>query len=129
VSLISPSYSAQDILQSLGRIYRAEGKTAVRQRIIFAATTIEEKICEKMKEKIVNIANLNDGNVLGYQIDGLIDDQDAIGIDVHANLSEFDKLFLKIEVLNIKKQRLLDDIKDTDEEIQKLAHQITSLTD
>src|SRR5690606_6849861 len=49
VTIISPGYNAQSLVQALGRAYRANGKTPVRQRIIFAAKTIEEDICETMK--------------------------------------------------------------------------------
>lgn len=120
VSIISPSWSAQDIIQVLGRIHRANGKTAVRQRIVFCKGTIEETIAKNMKEKIKNIAFLNDGDLLSYNVEGLTDDPDGIGIDMDSNLSEFDKLFIKINVLNIKKQRLEMDLKETDEEIKTL---------
>jgi len=71
VSLISPTWSAQDILQVLGRIYRANAKTATEQRIVFCEGTIEEKICQNMSKKITNIAQLNDGDLLSHQIEGL----------------------------------------------------------
>ncbi|QKF94386.1 helicase/uvrB [Fadolivirus algeromassiliense] len=119
VSIISPSWSAQDIIQVLGRIHRANGKTPVRQRIIFCKDTIEEQICKNMVEKIGNIAMLNDGDMLSYNIEGLTDDPDALGVDKDANLSEFDKLFLKINVLNIKKQRLEEDLKEVNNEIKE----------
>ncbi|MCZ6910420.1 MAG: helicase-related protein, partial [Rickettsia endosymbiont of Ixodes persulcatus] len=40
VSLISPSDSAQDIIQVLGRIHRANGKTPVHQHILYCKKTI-----------------------------------------------------------------------------------------
>ena len=55
ISIISPSWSAQDVIQSLGRVHRAKGKTAVRQRIVYCKNTVEEQICENIKEKIKNI--------------------------------------------------------------------------
>jgi len=73
VSLVSPSWSAQDILQSLGRVHRANGKTPVTQKIIFCEGTIEEKVCQNMSSKIYNISQLNDGDMLSHQIDGLSD--------------------------------------------------------
>jgi len=127
VALISPGYSAQSIIQALGRTHRANGKTAVRQRIIFAADTIEEDICENMKEKIKNIAMLNDMNMDSYIIEGLTDDADSIGVDSFANMSEFDKLFLRVEVLNIKKERLAQEMKETDGEIEKIRAAIDQL--
>jgi len=62
VSLISPTWSAQDLLQVLGRIHRATGKTDVVQNIIFCKNTIEENIGNVIKSKINNIRILNDGN-------------------------------------------------------------------
>jgi superfamily II DNA or RNA helicase len=62
VSLISPTWSAQDLLQVLGRIHRATGKTDVVQNIIFCKNTIEENIGNVIKSKINNIRVLNDGN-------------------------------------------------------------------
>lgn len=75
VSIISPSWSAQDIIQALGRIHRANGKTPVRQRIVYCQGTIEQQICNKLIEKIQYIAELNDGDINGesYHIPGLTD--------------------------------------------------------
>lgn len=61
-SLISPSFSAIDMLQSLGRIHRAEGKTPCVQKIMFAANTIEENACRKVKAKLNNLSILNDND-------------------------------------------------------------------
>jgi superfamily II DNA or RNA helicase len=71
VSIISPTWSAQDILQVLGRVYRANAKTPVEQKIIFCKGTIEEQICSNMSRKITNIAQLNDGDLLSHKIEGL----------------------------------------------------------
>ncbi len=71
VSIISPTWSAQDILQVLGRVYRANAKTGVEQKIIFCKGTIEEQICANMSRKITNIAQLNDGDLLSHKIEGL----------------------------------------------------------
>ena len=62
VSLISPTWSAQDLMQVLGRIHRACGKTDVIQRIIFCKNTIEENIGNIIKDKITNIQALNNGD-------------------------------------------------------------------
>jgi superfamily II DNA or RNA helicase len=61
VALISPTWSAQDLVQALGRIHRANGKTPCLQRIIFCANTIEEQIAENLQVKINNYAQINDG--------------------------------------------------------------------
>ena len=115
ISLISPSFSAQDIIQSLGRIYRSNTKTKVQQRLIYCKGTIEEQICENIKEKIKNIGNLNDGDILSYQIEGLMDDQTVNDND---GLSETEILMKKISSLNIKKERLKQDLLETDDELK-----------
>ncbi|MFA9262992.1 MAG: helicase-related protein, partial [Undibacterium sp.] len=63
LAIISPSYSAIDLKQALGRVHRAGAKTKSFQRIIFAAGTIEEQICESVREKLSNIDTLNDGTL------------------------------------------------------------------
>jgi hypothetical protein len=62
VSLISPSDSAQNLKQSLGRVHRSGGTYSI-QKIIFASGTIEEMIAENVKRKIENISILNDGDI------------------------------------------------------------------
>lgn len=63
VSIISPSWSAQDLLQTFGRIHRAGGKSKSLQYVIFCANSIEEKIANKLKSKLSNIKQLNDGDL------------------------------------------------------------------
>jgi hypothetical protein len=62
-SIISPSYSAINFLQSLGRCHRAEGKTPVIQKVMFAANTIEVDICKRVHSKLQNMDALNDGDL------------------------------------------------------------------
>ena len=69
---------------------------------------------------------LNDGDLLSICIEGLTDDPDAIGIKDN-NLSEFDKLFIRINVLNIRKQRLQEDIKEIDDELKTLEDVLNTL--
>lgn len=66
-SIISPSYSAINLLQALGRIHRAGGKTMCIQKIMFAAGTIEEDACRKVQAKLQNLDALNDGD-LAYSL-------------------------------------------------------------
>ena len=61
VSIISPTWSAQDLIQVLGRIHRAMGKTDCEQHIIFCKGTIEESVGNVIKQKIGNIRLFNDG--------------------------------------------------------------------
>lgn len=121
VSLISPSDSAQDIIQVLGRIHRANGKTPVSQYILYCKGTVEEKICENMKGKIQNISSLNDGIIDTYQIDGLIDNchHDDNGNE-DEDIDEIDKIINRIGALNAKKERLLVDLVNIDKEVHEL---------
>lgn len=65
MSVISPTWSGQDMQQALGRIHRAGSKTPSLQRIVFCAETYEEKICELIQDKLTNIAGINDGDLIG----------------------------------------------------------------
>lgn len=62
-SVVSPSFSAINMLQSLGRIHRAEGKTPCLQKIMFAGETIEEHACRRVQSKLNNLEALNDGDL------------------------------------------------------------------
>ena len=74
VSIISPTWSAQDLIQVLGRIYRANAKSKVLQRIIFCKNTVEDEVCLMIKNKVSNIAFINDGSMESYKIEGLNDE-------------------------------------------------------
>lgn len=62
-AILSPSYSAINLLQALGRIHRAEGKTKCIQKVVFAAGTIEEDACKRVQSKLNNLECLNDGDL------------------------------------------------------------------
>ena len=62
-SIVSPSFSAINLIQALGRIHRANGKTPCIQKIMFAAGTIEEHACRRVQDKIQNLDMLNDGDL------------------------------------------------------------------
>ena len=62
-SILSPSFSAINMLQALGRIHRAEGKTPCIQKVVFAANTIEEDACRRVQAKLNNLEALNDGDL------------------------------------------------------------------
>ena len=73
VSLISPSWSAQDLIQALGRICRAETKSKCLQYLIYCAGTIEDRICELVQNKIKTINTINDGDLTsGLLIDSIM---------------------------------------------------------
>jgi superfamily II DNA or RNA helicase len=64
ISIISPTYSAQDLKQVLGRIHREGSKSKALQKIIFTSGTIEEEIAEKVQNKLDNITLINDGDLI-----------------------------------------------------------------
>jgi superfamily II DNA/RNA helicase len=71
VSIISPTWSAQDFIQSLGRIHRAGAKTDAIQKVVFCEGTIEEFICGTLKYKLEHLSKLNDGDFDTYKIEGI----------------------------------------------------------
>lgn len=62
VSLISPTWSGQDLVQALGRIHRADGKSPCLQRIVFCSGTQEDKMCQSLREKLTNYQEINSGS-------------------------------------------------------------------
>ncbi len=68
LSLISPSFSAADIRQALGRVHRSGGASSV-QKILFAAGTVEEHTAKICAAKLENIDLLNDGDLLPTNIE------------------------------------------------------------
>jgi hypothetical protein len=66
VSLISPTYSAIDLKQALGRIHRSGSKSPALQYILFAANSVEEEVSQSVKRKLRNIDLLNDGDLITH---------------------------------------------------------------
>jgi len=57
--LISPTFSGIDLKQALGRAHRAGGARSI-QKIIWAANTIEEKTCSKVRARMQRVSIFND---------------------------------------------------------------------
>ena len=62
VSFINPGFSASELVQAMGRIRRAGGTRTV-QRIVLTAGTIENKVYNRVQQKIRNIDTLTDGDL------------------------------------------------------------------
>jgi len=62
VSLISPSYSASELIQALGRIRRVGG-THATQKIVLAAGSVEERVAKAVGGKVYNIGALTDADL------------------------------------------------------------------
>jgi superfamily II DNA or RNA helicase len=67
LSLISPSWSAIDLIQTIGRVRRAGGSHSV-QKILFANGSVEESVCARVRSKVGCIETLNDGDTQGIEI-------------------------------------------------------------
>jgi superfamily II DNA or RNA helicase len=59
-AIISPDWNEKSIIQAIGRVHRAGGKTPSQQRILFAAGTIEEQVEKAVRKKIKNLEILNE---------------------------------------------------------------------
>jgi len=59
-AIISPDWNEKNIVQVIGRVHRAGGKTPSMQRILFAAGTVEEKVEKSVRKKISNLNLLNE---------------------------------------------------------------------
>jgi hypothetical protein len=62
-SVVSPTWSAVQMLQALGRVWRAGGKSKSYQRIVYAAGCIEETICRRVQDKLTCLSLLHDGEL------------------------------------------------------------------
>lgn len=60
-ALICPGWSPTDLKQALGRVWRSGGKSTSIQRILYAADTVEERVAQRIEEKLRTLAILNDG--------------------------------------------------------------------
>ncbi len=60
VSIISPSFSAVELRQTLGRVHRAGSQSVAVQKIVFAADTIEMGVCRAVRRKLTHLDLLND---------------------------------------------------------------------
>ena len=94
VSLIFPTWSATDLKQARGRIYRANALSDAIQRVIYVkyiaptevshvitpaasaaekgegqgTLSIEEMLCRSVNDKLANIEMFNNGNLLSLQL-------------------------------------------------------------
>ena len=59
-AIISPDWNEKNILQVVGRVHRAGGKTPSLQRILFAAGTVEEQVEKSVRKKIYRLKVLNE---------------------------------------------------------------------
>ncbi len=116
VALISPTWSAQDLIQVLGRVHRANCKSPVEQKILFCNGTFEETIAKIIQSKVKNIGFLNDGSTESYTMENLIQ-AEIVGETQVVEQDKFTSEFERLERLNKKKIQLEQDLKKIIEEI------------
>jgi len=63
VSLISPSYSAQDLIQVLGRIHRSGSLSPAMQHLFFVKDSVEDKVRASVDQKLKNLDSLLDADL------------------------------------------------------------------
>lgn len=66
ISLISPSLSSTELIQTLGRIHRVGALSPALQRIIYCAGTCEEIICKNLKDKLKFLSSINDNDLITF---------------------------------------------------------------
>lgn len=62
-AIISPSWNEKELLQVMGRVHRAGGRTPSMQRVLFAAGTVEEKVERTVRKKVTLLSVLNENSV------------------------------------------------------------------
>jgi len=132
LSLISPTWSGQDLVQCLGRIHRAGAKTPAQQKIVFCADTYEERICEIIQKKITNIMGINDNDLNGPNFDQeyieLIEEEnkkDKVAtldsVKEPIKKSSREKVKDKLQTKTVKKRSVKTiDVNSTDEHVVEL---------
>ena len=63
VSIISPSYSRIELIQTLGRIFRSGGKSPCLQKVIYCAKTYEEDVARVLHEKRHTLDKITDDDM------------------------------------------------------------------
>lgn len=64
VSLVCPTYNPITLKQICGRTHRAGSKSTPIIKLVYAAGTVEEKVAERVNQKMRNINALNSGDLM-----------------------------------------------------------------
>lgn len=119
MSVISPTWSGQDMQQVLGRVHRAGSKSPALQRIVYCAGTYEERICELIQNKLTNLSAINDRDLLGPN------HTEEVYKEVDKNIGKI----LNEHGVNQKDDNDVDTDKDTDKDINKEKNKETDTND
>lgn len=77
MSFLCPTWVAVTLKQALGRIHRSGAKSKSIQRLVYAAGTIEERVCKKVNEYLNCIEALNDGDLYEADILNLLENYES----------------------------------------------------
>jgi superfamily II DNA or RNA helicase len=115
VSIISPTWSGQDLVQCLGRIHRAGSKTPCIQKIAYCAGTYEEEICKLIQKKLINLSGINEGDLSGPKFKK--DEIDYVNKQLEAmpEPENINKIIKKNKKIVSKKNDDSDNIEDMDD--------------
>lgn len=79
-AIISPDWNAKKILQTIGRVHRAGGKTPSQQHVLFAAGTVEEEVKDAVEAGMRNIGIINEGKS-DSMIAKIINQRNVVDVD------------------------------------------------
>jgi hypothetical protein len=110
MSIISPPWAGDVMRQCLGRIHRANAKTPTLQKIVYVAKTYEEEMCKIIKQKLLTIDAINDGDLIGKVINKEVfdeirekDDVDIINNDNNGDIKE--KIIIPVKKKFVKSKK------------------------
>ena len=118
MSVISPTWSGQDMQQVLGRIHRAGSQTPALQRIVFCAGTYEQEICELIQAKLTNISSINDRDLTGPKFSDETYEEKKLSSASNDKAKQVDSAHID-EVHKVKKFKKIVDKKDKKKFIKK----------
>jgi SNF2 family DNA or RNA helicase len=71
LALLCPTWRATTLRQALGRVHRAGGQTKTLQKLIYASGTVEERVAERVREKLGQIDLINDSDLAEPEFAGV----------------------------------------------------------
>jgi len=63
LALVCPTWRATTLRQALGRVHRSGGQTKTLQKLVYASDSIEERVAERVREKLGQIDLINDSDL------------------------------------------------------------------
>ena len=105
MSIVSPTWSGQDIKQALGRIHRAGSKTPAIQKIVYCAKTYEDRLSQIISSKIKNINMINDKDLIGHMFDKIEHTEILNDLNNNVNVKEYKKSKKKFKQKVVRRKK------------------------